>query len=229
MKHINDMNKEWSEQNKRMQSLIRKTDTFDQGKDVLFGLRNELMNTLLSFRKELNREDFDSMPFMNADGYHSKNIAYSIWHIFRIEDIVAHTLVCGDEEILFSGNYQNRINSPIITTGNELVKEQIRDFTMRLNIDELYSYIADVKKSTEEMLRNLTFSNLKIKVTSERRKKLEALGVVSTDENAVWLIDYWCNKDLRGLIQMPFSRHWIMHIEACQRIKDKLNGVRLKP
>ena len=223
------MNKEWSEQNKRMQSLIRKTDTFDQGKDVLFGLRNELMNTLLSFRKELDRKDFDSMPFMNADGYHSKNIAYSIWHIFRIEDIVAHTLVCGDEEILFSGNYQSRINSPIITTGNELVKEQIRDFTMRLNIDELYSYIADVKKSTEEMIRNLTFSNLKIKVTSERRKKLEALGVVSTDENAVWLIDYWCNKDLRGLIQMPFSRHWIMHIEACQRIKDKLDGVRLKP
>ena len=222
------MNKEWSEQNKRMQSLIRKTDTFDQGKDVLFELRNELMNTLLSFRKELNRKDFDSMPFMNADGYHSKNIAYSIWHIFRIEDIVAHTLVCGDEEILFSGNYQNRINSPIITTGNELVKEQIRDFTMRLNIDELYSYIADVKKSTEEMIRNLTFSNLKIKVTSERRKKLEALGVVSTDENAVWLIDYWCNKDIRGLIQMPFSRHWIMHIEACQRIKNKLNTKRSK-
>ncbi len=211
-----------------MQSLIRKTDTFDQGKDVLFELRNELMNTLLSFRKELNREDFDSMPFMNADGYHSKNIAYSIWHIFRIEDIIAHTLVCGDEEILFSGNYQNRINSPIITTGNELVKEQIRDFTMRLNIDELYSYIADVKKSTEEIIRRLTFSNLKIKVTSERRKKLEALGVVSTDENAVWLIDYWCNKDLRGLIQMPFSRHWIMHIEACQRIKDKLNTKRSK-
>ena len=222
------MNKEWSEQNKRMQSLIRKTDTFDQGKDVLFELRNELMNTLLSFRKELNRKDFDSMPFMNADGYHSKNIAYSIWHIFRIEDIVAHTLVCGDEEILFSGNYQNRINSPIITTGNELVKEQIRDFTMRLNIDELYSYIADVKKSTEEIIHRLTFSNLKIKVTSERRKKLEALGVVSTDENAVWLIDYWCNKDLRGLIQMPFSRHWIMHIEACRRIKDKLNSVAVK-
>ena len=157
------MNKEWSEQNKRMQSLIRKTDTFDQGKDVLFELRNELMNTLLSFRKELNREDFDSMPFMNADGYHSKNIAYSIWHIFRIEDIVAHTLVCGDEEILFSGNYQSRINSPIITTGNELVKEQIRDFTMRLNIDELYSYIADVKKSTEEMIRNLTLAILRLR------------------------------------------------------------------
>ena len=216
------MNKEWSEQNKRMQSLIKKTDTFDQGKNVLFELRNDLMNTLLSFKRELKREDFDSMPFMNADGYHSKNIAYSIWHIFRIEDIVAHTLVCGDEEILFSGNYQSRINSPIVTTGNELVQEQISDFTKQLDIDELFSYIVDVKKSTEEIIRNKIFSDLKLKVTNERRENLKALGVVSPDENAVWLIDYWCNKDLRGLIQMPFSRHWIMHIEACLRIKNKL-------
>ena len=216
------MNKEWSEQNKRMQLLIKKADTFEEGKEVLFELRNDLMDTLLSFKKELNREDFDAMPFMNADGYHCKNIAYSIWHIFRIEDIVAHTLVKGDEEILFSGNYQNRINSPLITTGNELVKEQISDFTKQLDIDELYSYVADVKESTEKIIRGLTYGNLKIKVPDERKENLQSLGVVSDDENAVWLIDYWCQKDVRGLIQMPFSRHWIMHIEACLRIRNKL-------
>ena len=216
------MNKDWSEQNKRMQFLIKKADTFEEGKSVLFALRDDLMNTLLSFRKELKREDFDAMPFLNADGYHSKNIAYSIWHVFRIEDIVAHTLICGDEEVLFTGNYQSRIGSPIITTGNELVKEQIADFTKQLDIDELYSYIADVKKSTEEIMRNLTYNDLKCRVSDEGRENLKALGVVSDDENAVWLIDYWCKKDVRGLIQMPFSRHWIMHIEACQRIKNKL-------
>lgn len=216
------MNKDWSEQNKRMQFLIKKADTFEEGKSVLFALRDDLMDTLLSFKTELKRDDFDAMPFVNAEGYHSKNIAYSIWHIFRIEDIVAHTLVCGDEEVLFTGNYQKRIGSPVITTGNELVKEQISDFTKQLDIDELYSYIADVKKSTEEIMRNLTFSDLKCRISDKRRENLQALGVVSEDENAVWLIDYWCKKDVRGLIQMPFSRHWIMHIEACQRIKNKL-------
>ena len=63
---------------------------------------------------------------------------------------------------------------------------------------------------------------LKLKIPDEREKELRSLGVVSTDENAVWLIDYWCKKDVKGLIQMPFSRHWIMHIEACQRILNKL-------
>lgn len=216
------MNKEWSEQNKKMQSLIKKADTFEEGKDVLFALRDDLMDSLLSLKAELGREDFDSMPYINADGYHCKNIAYSIWHIFRIEDIVAHTLINGDEEVFFSGNYQSRINSPLITTGNELVKEQISDFTKQLDLDELYSYIAEVKNSTEEIIRNLKYSDLKAKILDERREKLSSLGVVSNDENAVWLIDYWCNKDVRGLIQMPFSRHWIMHIEACQRIKAKL-------
>ena len=216
------MNKEWSEQNKKMQSLIKKADTFDEGKKVLYELRNDLLKALLSFKEDLKRDDFDAMPFINADGYHSKNIAYSIWHIFRIEDIVAHTLVNGDEEVFFSGNYQSRINSPMITTGNELVKEQISDFTKQLNIDELYSYVADVKKSTEEIIRSLTYGDLKTKVSDERREKLIASGVVSTDENAVWLIDYWCKKDVRGLIQMPFSRHWIMHIEACQRIRSRI-------
>ena len=167
------MNKEWSEKNKRMQQLIKKADTFDQGKDVLFELRNDLMDTLLSFKKGLNREDFDAMPFMNADGYHFKKIAYSIWHIFRIEDIVAHTLVNDDEEVLFTGNYRSRINSPIITTGNELVKEQISDFTKQLDIDELYSYIADVKKSSEAIIRNLTYSDLKLKIPDERKSNPE--------------------------------------------------------
>ena len=56
----------------------------------------------------------------------------------------------------------------------------------------------------------------------ERKEELKSLNVVSEDENAIWLIDYWCNKDIRGLIQMPFSRHWIMHVEACLRIKNKI-------
>ncbi|MDE6687422.1 MAG: phage head-tail adapter protein [Lachnospiraceae bacterium] len=218
------MNKEWSELNKTMQTQIRKKDTYEVGIDTLFDLRNQLMQVLISLKEELRREDFDAIPFMNADGYHSKTIAYSIWHIFRIEDIVAHTLISKDEQVFFTGNYQVRINSPIITTGNELVKQQIADFSKQLNLKELYSYIFEVKESTEKIVSGLSYVELKRKIPEERREYLKSLNVVSADENAVWLIDYWCNKDVRGLIQMPLSRHWIMHIEACLRIKDKINS-----
>ena len=180
-----------------MQTKIRKNDTYEAGIDTLFELRNRLMKILTVFYSELNREEFNAIPFLNADGYHSKTIAYSIWHIFRIEDIVAHILINEDEQVFYTGNYQERINSPIITTGNELVKQQIADFSIQLN--------------------------LKKKVSEERKEYLKSLNVVSNNENAIWLIDYWCNKDIRGLIQMPFSRHWIMHIEACLRIRNKIH------
>ena len=218
------MNKEWSELNKTMQTQIRKNDTYEAGIDTLFELRNRLMKILTVFYSELNREEFNAIPFLNADGYHSKTIAYSIWHIFRIEDIVAHILINEDEQVFCTGGYQERINSPIITTGNELEKQQIADFSMQLNLKELYSYIFEVKDSTEKIINSLSYNELKKKVSKERKEYLKSLNVVSDDENAIWLIDYWCGKDIRGLIQMPFSRHWIMHTEASLRIKNKIRS-----
>ena len=218
------MNKVWSEMNKTMQAQIKKTDTYEAGISTLLDLRNQLMNTIISFSNELSREDFNEIPFVNANGYHCKTIAYSLWHIFRIEDIVAHTLINEDEQVFFKNNYQERINAPIITTGNELVKQQISDFSKQLNLKELYSYIFEVKDSTEKIINSLSYDKLKKKISDERKEILKSLNVVSMDENAIWLIDYWCGKDIRGLIQMPFSRHWIMHIEAGLRIINKIHS-----
>ena len=216
------MNKEWSELNKLMQGQIKKRDTYDASIETLFTLRNALWDTIIALKEELSRDDFNAIPFINADGYHSKTIAYSLWHIFRIEDIVAHTLIKGDEQVFFRGDYQTRIGSPIITTGNELVKQEIADFSKQLNLDELYAYLSDVKQSTEAMLKDLFYDDLKRKISEERKEQLESLSVVSDEESAIWLIDYWCKKDVRGLIQMPFSRHWIMHIEACLKIRNRI-------
>lgn len=215
------MNKDWAELNKTIQLQIKKKDTFELGIDTLIKLRKELMAQIMQFKKELSIDDFSAMPYMNAKGYHNKTIAYSLWHIIRIEDIVAHSLIADDEQVFFKGDYQSRINSPIITTANELVKEEIEDFSKKLSVEELYNYIIEVDISTTQILKELTFSDIKEKMTDEKRKSLEKLNVVSKDENAYWLIDYWCGKDVKGLIQMPFSRHWIMHIEACLKIRDK--------
>ena len=218
------MNKEWSDLNKTMQEQLKKEADLQAGIDTLFALRNQLMDTLFSFRQNLTREDFDAIPFMNANGYHCKTIAYSIWHIFRIEDIVVHTLIKEDEQIFFKNGYQKRIGSPIITTGNELVKQQIADFSKKLDMNELYAYILEVKQSTEQIVKKFVFKDLKRKITDERKEILKTLHVVSEDEKAFWLIDYWCGKDIRGLIQMPFSRHWIMHVEACLKIQNKIHS-----
>ena len=157
------MNKEWSEMNKTLQLQIKRKDTFATGIDTLLELRRNLMEQIVQFRNELADADFYAMPYMNAKGYHNKTIAYSLWHIFRIEDIVAHSLIANDEQSLFKGDYQSRIQSPIITTANELVKEEIGEFSKKLSIEELYNYITDVDGATTQILKTLTYSDMKEK------------------------------------------------------------------
>lgn len=216
------MNKEWADKNKQMQSLLKKA-TFTEGITELINLRTMLLDEILSWKQNVTVEAFSKMPFINAEGYHSKTIAYSIWHIMRIEDIVVNTLINKQEEVYFSTGFVHRMNSPIITTGNELVKEEIAEFSQKLNLDVLFEYAEAVKKSTDNWLRSISYTDLKLKFTEEDKLRIQQKGVVSDDKEAVWLIDYWCNKDINGLLRMPLSRHWIMHIEAAIRIKNKLN------
>ena len=216
------MNKEWSELNKKMQLLLRKKDTFKDGISVCLELRNTLSDAVEKLCGKLNNEQYRLMPYPDANGYHCKTIAYSIWHMARIEDITAHTLICGDEQVLFRDDYLKATCSPIITTGNELVRDEIIAFSQSLNISELLRYAADVKANTDELLSRLSFEDSKRRFTIDDKERVIASKSVSEDENAVWLIDYWCGKDIAGIIKMPFTRHLIMHIEAMMRIAGKI-------
>ena len=156
------MNKSWSELNRKMQIQLKKEATFSDGIETLFELRKELMQAADGFFRDFSREEFCAMSFINAEGYHSKTVAYSLWHIFRIEDIVANTLIADYGQVFFRGNYKERTNSPIITTGNELVKQQIAEFSRQLNLGEVQNYIHEVKAQTEKILcagANLSRSN----------------------------------------------------------------------
>ena len=131
------MNKDWAEKNKRMQSLIGKEASFREGLAVLFDLRSDLFWQISVIVKNYPAEAFYRMPFAGADGYHSKTLAYSMWHIFRIEDIVAHTLIAQDDQVLFTDGWLEKTKSPIITTGNELKGTEIARFSEQLDIKAL--------------------------------------------------------------------------------------------
>ena len=216
------MDKDWSDKNKEFQKLITKEATFKDGIKVLLNLRDSLFEQITQIVNSYPKDAFWKMPFAKAKGYHSKTLAYSIWHVFRIEDIVLHTLILNNSQVLEKGEWQKKIGAEIITTGNELSGQQIAEFSKTLDVKVLYEYAKAVKESTDEYLKGLDFVSLKKKFSDSDRQRIESCGGVSSDEKAWWLIDYWCAKNVAGLLKMPFSRHWIMHIEAMRRIKNKL-------
>ena len=190
------MNKEWSQENKEIQALLSKEATFDEAIKKLLEFREELFQQITWIVEGYPEKAFYQMPFAGANGYHSKTLAYSIWHIFRIEDIVAHDMIAGDEQILFRDDHLSKIASPIITTGNELKGEEIAEFSKKLNLQELYRYAKAVKESSDRILSGLQYKELKRKYSEETKQKLLKSKCVSEDEDAFWLIDYWCGKDI---------------------------------
>ena len=213
------MNKEWSRINKEVKILLNKKTTFKAGINKLIALRSLLFNEWKKVMSDLSIEDYSNQPFVNRDGYESKTIAYSIFHVFRIEDIVLNTLINNRQQIFIRDDYQCKMNSSIITTGNELKGESISDFSKTLVIEELWEYAKSVFEESNDWLLSIEYDDLKIVYFEIDKEKIQNTKTVA--ESEIWLIDYWCGKDVKGLIQMPFSRHWIMHIEACLRIRDK--------
>lgn len=215
------MNLSWSELNKNIQTELKKKETFSQGINSLIFLRNEIFTVVENLFSDLSQNDFSLLLFPKSKGNDNATIAWSIFHLFRIEDIVCNSLIKNQQQIFFQNEYDKRLNSKIITTGNEFTNEQMIDFSKELNIKELFTYAKEVKLNSDKMILELNYESLKTKIPEERKIQLQKLNVVSSDENSFWLIDYWCNKNFLGLLQMPFSRHWIMHIEACLKIRDK--------
>lgn len=213
------MNKKWSEELKKIRVLLKNEKNFFEGKKKLLEFRYELFCEWEKFF-DIQRDFLFEMPYPNSKGYDSKNIAYSIYHVFRIEDIVSNTLISDNEEIILLSNYE----FPIMTTGNELVGMEIKNALITMNIEKLHEYIKKVYDNTNDIIEKLEYNDLKKKIPSENREKL--INEKSVNEKNLWLVDYWCDKDVLGLINMPLTRHWIMHLEASKRIENGLKKVK---
>ena len=151
------MNKSWSDKNKKMQTLISKEATFGEGIKVLLELRAELFEQITSIVKTFPPEAFYQLPFGDGEGNHHTTLAWSLWHTFRIEDIVAHSLILKDEQILFTDCWLEKTKAKIITTGNELTAEEMIDFSKQLDIKATYDYCQAVMNSTNELLKNVKY------------------------------------------------------------------------
>lgn len=216
------MNKEWSNLHKKFQILIGKRTSFEEGKQALLELRKNLFDMVMLVKGGFPNKGYSQQPCINSKGYDSKTMIYSLYHISRIEDIVYSTLLKEEQEIFFEKLYQKRMNSLIITTGNELKGKEIEEFSSTLMIKEVFQYFKEVYQRGNEYISSLHFEDLKQGVSIKAKEQLIQKDVVSKSEESFWLIDYWCSKDVLGLLKMPFSRHWIMHIEAFLRIKTVL-------
>ena len=163
------MHKDFSALNKVIQDNLKKRTTFSDGIKNLLQLRNNLMEEIDLIFKTTSPEDFFALPFPKSKGNTNATIAWSIYHIFRIEDIVCNSVINSKTQIFFEYDFQNSMNSSIITTGNELSNEEMIEFSKKLNIQELYNYAKLVKETSEKMILEISYEETKLKIPEEKK------------------------------------------------------------
>jgi hypothetical protein len=147
------------------------------------------------------------------------SIVWNIWHIARIEDVTMNMLVAGREQVFTEGEWQIVLGIENRDTGNAMPAELIIRLSQNIVIPALRAYRVAVGRRTGEIVMQLPPANLKDKVDPARLVKVQSSGAVIPAASG--LIEYWRKRTIAGLLLMPATRHNLIHLNECLRLKEK--------
>jgi len=216
----------WNEKQKNLSIFLQNQKTFKKGINLLLE-----MHSLLHDKKvcKINSKTFYDDLWENMKDETCRiisnketSILWNIWHITRVEDIISNIII-GRKETIFNKEIQTKLNIKIKDTGNAMIFSEIESFNKSINIKELKDYRVKVGKSTQKIIKVIEFSDIKRKVVKKELEKIKQNNGVIDNPKSIWLLDFWGKKNILGLINMPITRHQIVHLNDCFKIKQKYN------
>jgi hypothetical protein len=220
--------KTWNERLKELRKLIYEPDRINETKKLCLELHKMVHLSEMSNANCITFEDelWDALTekvIRKATNEKGRTIAYGIWHSTRIEDITINILIADRKQIFEEDVWFERMNSPIKNTGNALTAEKIMEFSERIDLGELRKYRIAVGRNTREIIYGLKASDIKRKMKKDSLQRILDEEAVENVKEANWLIEYWSNKDVAGILLMPVTRHHVVHINESFRAKKKGN------
>jgi len=150
-------------------------------------------------------------------GEHS--IAWTYWHLARIEDTAINLLVADSPMVFDQGDWKAKLIASPRHTGNGMPQAEIEVLSRQINLQALRDYRIAVGQRTCKIIQSLTPARLSEKVLPEDIHRVRQQGVVLPDAES--LLDYWGRRTVRGLLLMPATRHNIVHINEALSLKKK--------
>lgn len=222
------INNDWNPKQARLRSIIKKEGDFQEAAELCLNLHSIVHMPEVSESGEYSFLE-EVLSGVSDDGFKNysasdkgRTMAYNIWHITRIEDICANILIADDVQVIDTDNWLKKTKSIIKDTGNALTAEEIAEFSAAVSREELMNYRAAVGKKTREIIRNLTFKDMKRKMNEKSLQRILDEKSVSEKPEAVWLVEFWGKKTVAGLLLLPITKHHVMHINDCLKIKKKI-------
>ena len=221
-----NITKDWNDKQKNLKLFLPDQKTFIKGRNLLLEMH------CLLHDKKVYKIGTDTFYDNLWDNLHDEtcrtisnketSIIWNVWHITRIEDLISNIII-GNKEPIFNKEIQEKMNISIKDTGNAMSCTEIELLNKEINIKALKEYREKVGKSTKKTIESLEHNYMKTKVSKEQLEKIRLSGGVINDPKSIWLLDFWGRKNIFGLIMMPITRHQIVHLNDCFKIKQKNN------
>lgn len=218
---------QWNPKQALLKDLLAKKDKFDEAIRLCLEMHSMVHSSEVgkpgfnTFDDEL-WDGLDEKTFRTMSGPEGTTIAWSIWHLARIEDITANILIAGDIQVINGKNWRDRMKVGVCDTGNAMTKDEIAAFSSSIDMKEMKNYRICVGRKTQEIIKNLNPDQLHRKPTQERLQRILDEGALLEKEESKWLMDFWSRKTVAGILSMPITRHQIVHLNDSMKIKQKL-------
>ena len=223
MTDIKAFRKSWSAQQKELRAALADENQQSHAIDLFMRQHSVLHSAKVnpvdwSYEDDLldglSEEKWRRIP---ANGEHS--IVWNLWHITRIEDAVMNLLVAGKPQLFNDENWQQRLNAPLVNSGNDIPMADIVNLSDRVDVVALREYRTTVGKNTHAIVSTLTYPDFKQKADPQRLQQIMDEGVLVP--KAKGILDYWSKRTIAGLLLVPATRHILVHLNEIYMLKQK--------
>jgi hypothetical protein len=215
----------WSQEQRRLHELLARKEHHAEALQLF--LRQHAMvhsaalagASLWSFEDEVldGLSDAEIRQRVDQD---ANSIAWLIWHIARIEDVIVNVLIAGAPQVFDESDWVERLGLGRRDIGTSMSDTEVADFSARVAVEALRPYRFTVGRRTRDVISALPPEVLSQRVDAARVQRLLEAGALA--EAAADLAQTWGGWKIAGLLTMPLSRHNFTHLNQARRIRQRL-------
>lgn len=218
--------KEWNPNQALLKNNLLKSEKFNEAIKLCLEMHSFVHTSEMSGINQTTYEDelwtgLNERQFRSQLNNKGVTIAWNLWHITRIEDLISNILIANDSQVM-NKEWLVKLNTKVLDTGNAMTDKEIDEFSSEINMKELRSYRIEVGRKTQNILRELKATDLKRKMSLNQLNRILDEGGILEVEGSKWLIDFWSRKTVSGLLLMPITRHQMVHLNDSIKIKRKI-------
>ncbi|HEX2954461.1 MAG TPA: DinB family protein [Bacillota bacterium] len=216
---------QWNPKQALLKELLSKPAQFNDAIQLCLEMHALVHTSEMSGSQNRSLEDevwdgLEETAFRTMPTAKDVTIAWNLWHLTRIEDLTANILIANGQQVL-NDEWLKKMNVTVRDTGNAMSDEEIIALSLAMDMKAMRDYRIAVGRRTREILKALQPNDLKRKFTAVQLQRIMDEGGLLEVEGSKWLLDFWGKKTVAGILQMPITRHQVVHINDSMKLKAK--------